>query len=74
MIHIIDTLSQTFSQNPERRYPTDYLGLRNGKLDLAADFINAADFTSNLPALVLGQAGPVASLASSAAPVQFDLQ
>ena len=74
MIHIIDTLSQTFAQKPERRFPTDYLGLRNGKLDLDANFINTADFTSNLPALVLGQPGPVVSLASSAAAIQFDLQ
>ena len=73
MIHIIDTLSQIIAQRLDRKSPTDYLGLRNGKLDLGADFLNAADFTSNLPALVLGKPGPVASLASAAASVHFKL-
>jgi hypothetical protein len=44
MDRIIGTIDQCLD-NPEAKRPPHYLDLRNGKLSLKADFVNAADYT-----------------------------
>lgn len=72
MENLIEQMERGTVQNPEARHPPDYLDLRNGKLSMRADFINAADYTHTLPALLLNEGGPVSSLSSAAVPICYD--
>lgn len=72
MDKIIAKVERIASANLDAKAPPDYLALRNGKLSMRADFVNSADYTHTLPALVLNDNTPISSLASSAAPVSYN--
>lgn len=72
MEKIISKLEKIATSNLDTKAPPDYLALRNGKLNMRADFVNSADYTHTLPALVLNDNTPISSLASSAAPISYN--